>query len=562
MRIPGDFDRWMFNYKEGNLSAEEVAYFESSMLSNPNFTEDVEAWENAYIRQGDTIEYPYVNTLLKDKSIVANWKNWAAILLLLLTVGGGIGFANRFLNKKLETYSQRSGKDILQASVLPYHAYLAEDANLKPSKSIQNIGVKSTGASNLPNTIYQNGISTSRKNKVLTPLTNVKNENKLSSEGNQYISYISSTHSQHKKNKSSKKRNRQLAMSKIKSDHHDYSGGYRFNPDFNNAKIDLSFKKRQTNLFAFKLKRFFNKLDKITGYPIAIVNLRDPDILIANKNILNFNPGFTGGGGNFRMGADYRNQWLGETVNSQVSTLYFDTYSEGGRGGVGASITYSDYRGGVYQNMFANLYYSPKFVIGKHVVFEPALKVTMGRLSSYNKANESVEAIEINRGTVISQDENSIINGNNSWFKDYGVGFVLNTDWFYAGAFVDNLSGHDQRIYKQNASEQIESPKLITGIIGFDFQSRNKRTTLSPSLMYYQFGPKKEVWAGATAQFNWLTIGASYSSNSEYAASVGLKFKVFKLIYQIDRLESEFLQESFVSHNIGIRFNTKNKTIR
>ena len=97
----------------------------------------------------------------------------------------------------------------------------------------------------------------------------------------------------------------------------------------------------------------------------------------------------------------------------------------------------------------------------------------------------------------------------------------------------------------------LKSPRLITGVLGFDYQSRNKRTTLSPFLTYYQHGTKKEAWAGATAQFNWLTIGASYSSNSEYAASVGLKFKSFKLIYQVDTIESEFLQESFVSHNIG-----------
>ncbi|MFK8038106.1 MAG: PorP/SprF family type IX secretion system membrane protein [Crocinitomicaceae bacterium] len=563
MRIPGNFDRWMFNYKEGNLSAEEAAYFESFMLSNPNFAEDVEAWDNSFIRH-ESVEYPNMNALLKEKSIFAKWKNWAAALLLLLTVGGGISLSNQFLNKKVKNYTQRSGDSILHASIFPYqsnNAHTLDDqislVDAVANKNTQDISLLSL-IGNTESSLSQNSGDQLNGKKISSTDNLIDESSQYPTENFTYKNLNRSRNSQ----SSSKKRSRQIALSKIKSTSSDYSASYEFNPEFNNIPLDLSFKKRESGLLAFKLKRFFNKLDKITGYPIAIVNLRDPDLLIPNKNVLNFNPGFAGSGGNFRIGADYRNQWTSESVNSQVSTLYFDTYSKGARGGIGASVTYSDYRGGVYQNMFANLYYSPKFVIGKHIVFEPALKVTMGRLSSSSKANEGIEAVEFNRGTVITKDQGLPINGNNSWFKDYGVGFVLNTDWFYAGAFVDNLSGHDQRIYTPKASNYIESPKLITGVVGFDFQSRNKRTTLSPSLMYYQFGAKKELWAGATAQFNWLTIGASYSSNSEYAASVGLKFKVFKLIYQVDMVESEFLLESFVSHNIGIRFNTKNKTIR
>ena len=249
-------------------------------------------------------------------------------------------------------------------------------------------------------------------------------------------------------------------------------------------------------------------------------------------------------------------------MNSQLSTLYFDTYSAAARGGIGASLTYGDYQGGMYQNMTANLYYSPKFVINRHIVFEPALKVSMGRLAR-NVSKGNVEGvIELDRGNTYSQTGIETAMSNNSWYKDYGLGFVLNTDWFYLGGFIDNIAGHDLRIYHPSADLIVESPKLYTAVIGFDYQSRNKRTTLSPFLSYRQFGAKKEAWAGATAQFNWLTIGASYSSNNEYAASVGLKFKTFKLTYQLDMTESQFLQESFVSHNIGIRFNTKNKTIR
>ncbi|MDX1350710.1 MAG: PorP/SprF family type IX secretion system membrane protein, partial [Putridiphycobacter sp.] len=353
-----------------------------------------------------------------------------------------------------------------------------------------------------------------------------------------------------------------LEAEKIKGQGKNYTGTYALNPTFDVQPLDLNINKRKTGAFAFRLKRFLRQIDKISGYPIALVNLRDPELLIPNKNILNFNPGFAGSSGNFRIGADYRNQWTSESVNSQLGNLYFDTYNSGSRGGIGGSIVYGDYNNGVYQNMTANLYYSPKFALSKRIVFEPAIKVSMGKQARNIQHQSGPSAIEFDRGNVVSQVGIETISSNNSWYKDYGIGFVLNTDWFYVGGFIDNLAKHDQRIFTPLANEIVESPHLMTAVIGFDYQSRNKRTTLSPFLTYYQFGAKKEAWAGATAQFNWLTIGASYSSNSEYAASVGLKFKTFKLSYQLDMTESEFLQESFVSHNIGIRFNTKNKTIR
>ena len=109
-----------------------------------------------------------------------------------------------------------------------------------------------------------------------------------------------------------------------------------------------------------------------------------------------------GSSGNFRIGADYRNQWTGELTNSQMATMYFDTYSRTSRGGIGGSVSYGDYRNGVYRHMLANLYYSPKFALGKHVVFEPAIKVTLGRLESSGKGLEA-DGIELKRGNLITK---------------------------------------------------------------------------------------------------------------------------------------------------------------
>ena len=83
-----------------------------------------------------------------------------------------------------------------------------------------------------------------------------------------------------------------LEAEKVRGHNSFYTGKHSFNPGFDIAPLDLSFKKRKTDILAFYVKRILRKLDKITGYPIALVNLRDPDLVIPNRNILNFNPGF------------------------------------------------------------------------------------------------------------------------------------------------------------------------------------------------------------------------------------------------------------------------------
>jgi len=568
MRIPGNFDRWMFNYKEGNLSAEEAAYFEAFMLSNPNYAQDVEAWDNAFVRN-EAVEYPQMNALLKEKSVFASWRNWAAILILLLTIGGGLGLANRILTKNSNVYHSRSFANnytkVNQYQSPPFFGDIGRAEQVTNNDRINTTNDEVSGGSNFIDNSTNSELQRSNgadngANGLNNPSNSV--DELVSNSDNEFYRHFHSASGSKTKKLTSHNKNRKIDSDKIKGSSNDYAGSYNMNPSFDISPLDADFKKNKTSLFMYKVKRLLNKIDNITGYPIALVNLRDPELLIPNKNVLNFNPGFAGSGGNLRMGADYRNQWTGSNVNSQLSTLYFDSYSKGARGGIGGSVVYGQYRNGVYQNMSANLYYSPKFTLGKHIVFEPAIKVTMGRNARNRDGEENISSIEFDRGRIFNTGEITQAVRNDSWYKDYGIGFVLNTDWFYVGGFVDNLAGHDERIYGSKFDQVVQSPYLISGVIGFDYQSRNKRTTLSPFLTYYQKGTKKEVWAGATAQFNWLTLGASYSSNNEYAASVGLKFKAFKLTYQVDMVESEFLQENFVSHNIGIRFSTPNMSIR
>ncbi|MFD1552420.1 hypothetical protein DNU06_10685 [Putridiphycobacter roseus] len=548
MQIPGNFDKWMFNYKEGNLSAEELDYFQKYMLHNPEYFEDVEAWRHAQIPK-ETFEYAGMEQLLQTQSVFQKYGKWAALLLLLLLSGASIQFfSNPFSKINTPIYSLRAhtGESYLGANTGDNNANAQEEA-LSPITSVNS---SRQGVSTLLGSLKKENSNTASKN--VTGINDGEDTWNNTAYGSEYAV-----------GKNGKKVLRD-EVSKLNGNNVSHQGAYAHNPKFEQRITKEGFKERKSKSWQYKLRSLVRKIDKVSGYPIALVNLRDPEIIIPNKNLLNFNPGFTGSSGNFRIGTDYRNQWMGQSNQSQLSTLYFDSYASGIQGGVGGSITYQDYNYGGFQNIVANFYYSPKFVLGKNIVFEPALKLSMGRMHKNTDKIGPNSLIELDRGRVLKakSEFSTIKTSNDLWFKDYGLGFVLNTKWFYLGGFADNLYGHDESIYVSDADLRLNSTVLYTGVIGFDYQSKDRKTTLSPFVTYYQHGQKEEFWAGATAQFNWLTIGASYSSNKEYAGSVGLKFKTFRLNYQLDNVDSELLAGNFVSHNLGIRFNTKNKTIR
>jgi hypothetical protein len=71
-----------------------------------------------------------------------------------------------------------------------------------------------------------------------------------------------------------------------------------------------------------------------------------------------------------------------------------------------------------------------------------------------------------------------------------------------------------------------------------------------------------EFWVGANIKYNWLTFGGAYSSLNDYSASLGVKFRNFKLIYQYDKTVSFINNDRFVSHNLGVRINAKQKRKR
>lgn len=552
MKIPENFDRWIFDYFEGNLTPAEASEFERFLELNPDFEADADAWQHAVI-EDESIEYPGIQNLERKRKFVGTWYGWsAAASLLVLLLSGGY-YLTTTSNEALF-----AAREFVMTNELMEHSAAENTAD----KYVYNPQHQSTSL-----TAAQSQFQTSSIAHLNRTGSHVFNSSTLTSGQLDQTNNSNSTHSQLKaraeqSDQSYKARIKgddlRIQQELLKFDGSDFAGQYQNNPSESDAEINLS-KKNNTNFNSFGAvtKRIYRKLEKMMGYPVGIVNMRDQELLTPENNLVASNPGFTGSMLKPRFEMSYRNQWLGSTEFLQKSSISFDDYVESIRGGFGFSLNSAIYNNGGFADHSVDFRYSPKVVISPKVVFEPAIKVTIGMMSASTAKLGTNQHVELDRGLLVNSTFETLSSETNSLlYKDYGVGFVLNLDKFYVGASADNLNRHYANIYlAEGQVEPTRTPVLFNGIAGFDYISITRPFSLSPFVSVRKFGDFTEAWGGMTMRLNYFTLGGSYSTSQNFAASIGLKFEKFKLTYQYDVTQSLYTLERMGSHNLGIRFN-------
>ena len=69
---------------------------------------------------------------------------------------------------------------------------------------------------------------------------------------------------------------------------------------------------------------------------------------------------------------------------------------------------------------------------------------------------------------------------------------------------------------------------------------------------------REESWGGLN-ELQKLTFGGAYSTNNNFATSIGFSFKQFAFTYQFDRTYSSLLSSRSNSHQLTLLFNSKLK---
>jgi hypothetical protein len=204
--------------------------------------------------------------------------------------------------------------------------------------------------------------------------------------------------------------------------------------------------------------------------------------------------------------------------------------------------------------MQMGLVYSPKFSINKNVSFEPAVRFKMGSMDLDAQSAVVGSFAELNRGNLIPVfvGDNQPT-GSRLWYRDVGVGALINTKWFYAGVNLDNIGRHYNNFYSSDISGDFRAATHFSAIAGTEYKALNRELVLSTYIYYQKLNELNELWLGANVRWKMVLMGAAVSTNFDYAGSLGLQFDRFSMHYNVDMLRSSLADKQMVSHQVSVR---------
>ncbi len=573
-----NIDLWLFELAEGNLSSSQVEQLELFLLQNPDVDIDRDVWEMAKITPATAL-YPNQEELQRKRKPIAWFYLTSAASIALLF--GTLLMNNESLeikdnavqiakNERHSALINLIRKEVAQIRASEINK-LKRDAQSESSISNQSIDE----LNNEPNSNSTELLDSQKSNQenstvvsenylanssVSVPVNSNRNSTNASQglltnsfDATNPIFQIANKALIAKGTKSKIETNPAEEI-KILSDN-DYTLSSRTETPINYSSFGFSGYKKSMKSKLFNLSR---SVQRMMNNPVALKNYRDPSYHVPGllPNDVNFSSAGTLLA--TRVQTISRLQWLGKENEQLMNQISVDGYAYGMRGGVGLQINQSMYNNGGVNVASAALTYSPKFSINKSISVEPSLRFKMGNKTLKASKMNGTEQVEIERQTVEEYypDGQAPI-GSSLWYKDLGAGLMVNTEWFYVGAQIDNLFRHENNIFSNNISNPDRADYHIIASVGTDWVNKKENMSFSPYIVYQKNDNLSEAWLGANFKYNWFVIGGGFSTLLDPAASVGFKFNRFSLTYNADYSQSRMTNSRSLSHQVTIKFVTK-----
>jgi type IX secretion system PorP/SprF family membrane protein len=574
-----NIDRWLFEWNEGNLTSEQIEQLKLFLLLHPELEVDRDMWENAHV-DSDKIVFPHAENLKRQSRVIPFLLSGSISALFLIVLG--ITFwlaphsdseADHFLGKKQHSLSLSSTQ---HRKVQPHiqHVSRVEHVNLTANRKREEAPkqfVDTQNDTNEPKSdiVRNNTIRFAAENEhyedenvaSLIDLSESIDEFKaLKSsvepqydENSQDITTSSTVQTVFKANDQNSLAARDLTIdtvtvkemesAKAKSSEHVQSKSTG-----NGKKMDLS--------IAMRWRKLSRTVKRMMDNPVALKNVKDPIYLTPGMQPMDVNFGAAGKLLSTRVQATSRAQWLNQDQQQFINQVAIDGYSYGLRGGLGIQLNQSYFGNGSYQDANAAVIYSPKISLTREITVEPSIRFKMGnKMIDPDKLSPGMN-LEIDRSQVACfQGSNTF--GNSLWYRDLGVGMLINTKWFYVGGQVDNVMRHHDNMFDSAPANPSRASYHTVLSIGTEYESIRKTASISPYIVYQKKEDLEETWFGAQFKYHWMTVGLSMSDQLEPAASIGIKFKHFMLVYSADYLKSAQMKNSSLSHQLSLRITTK-----
>ncbi|WP_107039594.1 type IX secretion system membrane protein PorP/SprF [Brumimicrobium mesophilum] len=572
-----NIDRWLFEFTEGNLTDEQESHLFDFLELHPELMPEFKAWSSAKIKAPAQTEFSSEHLiksapfLLRPFSLVGI----GFLAFVLAWLGYGLIPSTPIYTMEdidaeiIETETEQTDLYVDQLLALSNKKNLSTDFQDKEVDSkaiktpIKNINSSSDNSNSPINWSRSQTavIDQASSNDHLSDVERIiqtdeyshfiaKNQNTIE---DQYLAVNNQSQviSSDFEIISDYLREKDRANTNLKID----SGSDRANDFAHNKSKKTSKSTASKSSFKKTLSSTFRKIKRMADYPVAMQNTKNPNFHTPMMSGYDANIAMVGSASGNRIQATSRMQWLNESNSQLMNTISYDGYVYALRGGVGVDVNYNNYQGNDISNYSTGLTYSPKFSVNKKISFEPAIRLKMGVLNLDQQSSSIGNSIELDRRNIVSLfEDEKVANGQQLWYRDMGLGFMLNTKWFYAGFNADNIGRHYNNYYSSNLDKEYKSSIHYTAIMGTEYVAKTRQMRISGYALFQNYGDLNELWLGSNFQYNWLQIGIGVSSNADLASSLGVIFKQFSLHYNVDYTESRLLAQQNISHQISMRF--------
>ena len=539
-----NIDRWLFDYTEGNLSAEQELQLEQFLMNHPDLEMDLDAWE---VSKVDVAPIPFKNksALYKKRS----YKPIFALLGILLLFVSGLAYYQTSRNINDSARVTRKGKDkttasignaskksnaYLQSAVLGVSSRKSEGGNAKISTKLDQ-----TQASNAPRTNMN--LTTAPKNKLDQFTQSTLSEKSttdviLSDDLRNFDTEIDLT---------------PIALRSLKGMTLPRFNGSIYIEELNES-VDLDAKK--VSLGNLDLVR---KLDRLLSKDIGLTNNQSYDYTLPGQSNLDVNFSSVGTTSQTRFQAVSSLRAPENPTQMRLNNqLSLDGYSRGMRAGFGLQANYDDFGDGLIKDVNVALIFSPKIALSRKISLEPAIRFNMGTMTLNEQKLSSAGKVEYNTGQVNDfQFDPNLAIGRTLWYRDLDLGMTIHTPLFFLSGQVSNLFKHNENIYSNDGST-LAAARNVHLIAGTQYISRNEKLIFSPYALYQQTKYQTQLFGGFTFKAGKAQVGMTYGSLSSANVSIGYVGTHFALIGQSGYGTLVSTQNRTFTHQITLRIHS------
>ena len=527
----------IFQYFEGELSADESLELENFINNNPEYQIDFDAWKNSVV-QDDQMKYKFVDELLvNERFSPKGWFKWASGGALFF----GLVFASVVLMNKFD-----GGEDRLNALVAEKNNYinksersLAKNHTSDASGELQDKMSIATNERVVQKELNKNTLhkaSIANTGDDLSLFKDATNQENSSSKNN--LNDLVSSPSPHKKgfdinaiNESSDFKDGILNSTLV-------SDELQSKKDVNINYISVEFaelKKYGYSKTTPVIKKSKYLYENPNTPKIFVTNNKDPYLNYALAHTIEENGSFVGNfnnGQGIRAEMMYRTEWPSVTSENFTSQIFsIDTRIDALKGGLGILVNADRIGHGKLNATAVSLIYSPKFIT-KNISIEPSFKYTYNQKSiSWNQVGEN--DVKDPRNGVLHASIPFIpddVIKTNMTHQDLGVGILINTNKLYFGGQIDHLNKASYT--DDNFDQEIIIPFKMSAMIGTDImKNKESQIRVSPSLNYIQYGVYNALWANAQVVYHGFFFAGGLATNEELMASLGYTNNKVRLVY-------------------------------